>query len=371
MLALDSAAMGSRISDARNRQGMTQAELATEIDIDRSALAKIESGTRRVSALELARIASTLGERIEWFVTDAPAAIVSHRNAQAPGTPDAAIDRMIEQIARNVEFVIEQDQSLQLENQEGRDRPRSNESIEEQAHSVRGRLGLEASEPFSDMSRRVNSLGLLTFVFDLGQEAADAASLLLSNGGVALVNGHLQVGRRRLALAHEVGHYVFADEYSVDWRIDDRDDDAWEGRLDRFARALLLPSRAVVDRWNELTSHDGNVRAAAVKIASEFQVDMSTLSRRLSELGVVNSDRAGFIRSVRTTRADIVDFNLVPRDELRPICLPKRYEAAVLRLFRSETVSPARAMELLFDSWEVDDLPELPKLPQNAIWNFV
>ena len=80
MPALDAAAMGVRVAEARGRAGLTQAQLAAATSLDRSALAKIENGTRRVSALELARIADAVDERIEWFVTDAPPAVVSHRN---------------------------------------------------------------------------------------------------------------------------------------------------------------------------------------------------------------------------------------------------------------------------------------------------
>ncbi|MEV6981638.1 helix-turn-helix transcriptional regulator [Sphaerisporangium sp. NPDC051017] len=55
--------IGQRITEARHRKGLTQAQLAVAISIDRSALAKIENGSRRVTALELSRIADTLGER--------------------------------------------------------------------------------------------------------------------------------------------------------------------------------------------------------------------------------------------------------------------------------------------------------------------
>jgi transcriptional regulator with XRE-family HTH domain len=42
--------IGARIAGARERAGLTQAQLAGEVDLDRSAISKIENGTRRVSA---------------------------------------------------------------------------------------------------------------------------------------------------------------------------------------------------------------------------------------------------------------------------------------------------------------------------------
>ncbi|HET8640932.1 MAG TPA: helix-turn-helix transcriptional regulator, partial [Pseudonocardiaceae bacterium] len=99
-MAVDAAAVGQRIADARGRAGLTQAQLAAAASLDRSALAKIEAGNRRVSALELARVAEVLGVRIEWFVYEAPEAIISRRSAQEPGTPSPRIDAAVERVTR-------------------------------------------------------------------------------------------------------------------------------------------------------------------------------------------------------------------------------------------------------------------------------
>ncbi len=364
--------MGKRIAGARERSGLTQAELASAVFLDRSALTKIENGTRRVSAIELARIADTLGERIEWFVTDPPTAIVSHRNLWEPGATSPAIDRMVDRVARNVEFAIQHDDRWSLDTPPQLWRPKTSGETERCASQVRLLLGLDDTESFLDTSIRVGRLGLLAFAFDLGPEAADAASILLAHGGVAVVNGHLRVGRRRLALAHELGHYLFADAYTVDWRIAEQDDgNTWETRLDQFARAVLLPAAGLRQMWTDLRGHGDDLRAAAVRVASAFRVDMSTLARRLLDLGQIEQDEAHRIRSVRTTRADIVEFNLLVHDELVAPSLARQYEESVLRLYRGETVSPARAIDLLFEVWDEEDLPALPQLPESAIWKFV
>jgi len=364
--------MGERIAAARGRAGLTQAELAAEVSLDRSALTKIENGSRRVSALELARIADALGERIEWFVTEPPKAIVSHRNVQEPGGKSPAIDRLIERVAWNVEFVIEHSDRLDQPQLGGLSRPGTLDEAERAADRARSLLGLDEVQPFPGIADQLVEAGLLVFSFDLGPDAADAASILLAAGGVAAVNGNLHVGRRRLAAIHEFGHYLFADEYVVDWRVADSDDaNAWETRLDRFARAVLLPAHGLRQSWEALVSGGDDLRTVVVKIGSKFRVDMSTLARRLVELRIVPQDQAQRIRAVRTNRADIVEHNLVVGAELVAPGLPTPYERAVLRLYRQELVSAARAADLLFDTWEEDDLPALSQLPESAIWEFV
>jgi Zn-dependent peptidase ImmA (M78 family)/DNA-binding XRE family transcriptional regulator len=369
---LDSVVIGQRIAEARGRAGLTQAALAAAVAMDRSGLAKIETGARRVSALELARIADAVGQRIEWFVEDAPAAIISRRNLQEPGAPSPAVDAYIERIARNVEFLEAHDDQFRLESPKALQRPGSANEPEVSAAAARALLGLDDSEPFLNAAVRLADVGLLVFAIDMGGDTADAASILLARGGLALINGHLHVGRRRLALGHELGHYLFADEYTVDWRVNEQDDrDGWESRLDRFARAVLLPPSGVSRYWNERSQAGDDIRTAAVKIASAFRVDMSTLSRRLLELRLVEQSDASQVRLFRTTKADIIEFDLLVHQELSPPELPRPYITSVLRLYRNEIISAARATDLLLDAWDEADLPKLPTLPEGAIWKFV
>jgi Zn-dependent peptidase ImmA (M78 family)/transcriptional regulator with XRE-family HTH domain len=364
--------VGRRIAEARGRAGMTQAQLAAATSLDRSALAKIETGGRGVSALELGRLAEALDTRIEWFLEDAPAAIISRRNAQEPGAPSPAIDAVIERLARNVEFTVAHDPRFRPEAPQVQPVPTSPDEAEALAQTARVTIGHDLSTPMINLAEKVAGLGLLAFCLELGIESADAATILLPEGGVAIVNGSLHTGRRRLALAHEWGHYLVADDFSMDWRVAEyQDSQRREYLLDRFARALLLPAAAVRAAWTDYTSGDGDLRTAAVRVASEYRVDMATLARRLTELDILGHADAGQVRAVRTTMADIVELDLVVGDELAPPTLPRPYERAVLRLYRGETISATRALDLLLDTWDEDALPELPKRSADAIWQYV
>lgn len=352
---------------------MSQAELAAAVQLDRSVLSKIEAGQRRVSALDLARLSEALDTRIEWFVRDAPPAIVPRRNAQEPGAPSARIDSMAERITREVEFVLGHDSRLRLSSAPVQAVPQTTAQAETLAATARELIGVDSAGPCTHLDAKVAENGLLVFSLDLGVESADAATVLLRSGGVTIVNGGLRVGRRRLALAHELGHYLVADEYTVDWRVAEHNDSEHrESILDRFARAFLLPEHSLRTSWSTYTSgHDGDLRTAAVRIASTYRVDMATLARRLHELDLVTKAEAARIRSVRTTRADIVELDLVVGEELTPPTLPREYERAVLRLFRSESISAARALDLLLETWSEDMLPDLPARDPDQIWQYV
>ncbi len=57
--------LGRRIAQARVEADMTQAELGRAIGLDRTAVAKLEAGARKVSATELVSIASALDRPID------------------------------------------------------------------------------------------------------------------------------------------------------------------------------------------------------------------------------------------------------------------------------------------------------------------
>jgi Zn-dependent peptidase ImmA (M78 family)/DNA-binding XRE family transcriptional regulator len=372
-MSVSSEVLGQRIAEARGRAGLTQADLASAVSLDRSALTKIELGSRRVSALELAQIADALHTRIEWFVEQAPEALISHRNTQEPGAPSPAIDAWIERIARDVEFVLANDDRFQFAVAPEHTPPATVDAAETLASRARGLLEIDDVEPCRQLADKLTGLGLLVFALDLGTESADAATILLATGGVSVINATMRVGRRRLALAHELGHFLVADEYTVDWRVAEQTNpERRESLLDRFARALLLPATGIRRAWQEFRD-DGryDLRSVAVRLASTYQVDMATLARRLGELDLIDSDQAGRIRSTRTTRADIVEMDLVVGDELSPPTLPREYERSVLRLYRAETISAARALDLLLDTWDEDALPALGERTEDEIWQYL
>jgi len=66
-----------------------------------------------------------------------------------------------------------------------------------------------------------------------------------------------------------------------------------------------------------------------------------------------------------------VELGLLVAVELAPPMLPDAYVKAVLNVYRSEQVTAARALGLLLDTWQEEDLPDLHTLPADAVWSFI
>ena len=63
--------VGARVALARRTLSLTQAALAERIGVHRSAIARIESGSRQLNALELAALARITDLPIDWFIGEA------------------------------------------------------------------------------------------------------------------------------------------------------------------------------------------------------------------------------------------------------------------------------------------------------------
>ncbi len=369
MADLDARQLGARVRYTRTRKGLTQEELAQRVGLDRTAINKIETGSRKVAALELSDIARALRVQMASFFDDPLPAVVAHRSSQGLDTVDSQIDSLLTEIASEVEFVHSLSPFKAKAPQKPWETPATGEAVEAMAVRARKALGAELGAPIANLARRVEALGLLVFAKDLGVDTADAGTLLLEHGGVTLINSANRVGRRRLALAHELAHFLVADQYTIDWRVGTADLNL-EARFDGFARALLLPREAISTRWKELQVNSGT-RSAAVILASVFQVDMTTLARRLLDLGLVDPPAAGDIREVRTTQADMIEFDLHPGDELAGEVQPLIYQQAVLRLIRDERISRERGRDLLWRLVDDADLPSPRTRDESEIWKFV
>jgi transcriptional regulator with XRE-family HTH domain len=66
--------LGERLRDARKYLGLNQDEVAQYLKIPRTALVDIESGQRRVEAIELARLAKLYKQPVGYFTGEDAAA---------------------------------------------------------------------------------------------------------------------------------------------------------------------------------------------------------------------------------------------------------------------------------------------------------
>lgn len=330
---------------------MTQADLAAGIGLERTALVRIESGERKVSATELVAIAGTLDRPVDWFFAESPAAIVSRRRDPAVGGFSRTLDRALENAARDVAF-LEDRRLLSPAERPVHKAPQSFEDAENLARSVRAEAG-QPDGPLLDLQSVAESLGLLGFSLSLGPDAGDAAYVEVGSFGVAVINGTTDPGRRRFSLAHELGHHLTGDAYEPSPRLGASDT---ERMFNAFAAHLLMPRSSVLGIWGEFSAR--SPRLAAVAVAVRFSVSWTAACNQLKNLGLIDSRERERLLEDDLRRGELFEFGERFAVELDPPGIPPAYARAVVSAYRKGQLTAARTVELLHRSVGEADLPE-------------
>jgi len=354
--------LGERLAHARKTARLNQADLAAAVELDRTAVTRIESGDRKVDFLELARIAEVLRRPIDWFLSPPLPAVVSRR--QNPDVADESqADVLLEGLARDVALLTEM-KVLSPPAAWRRSPAESVEGAEAAARDLRRHLDV-GTGPIWDLARLAERVGLYAFGLDLGEDALDGSYLALEPGGVALVNGRADPGRRRFTLVHELGHHVFADQYSPEWILAP-DGGGGEKLINAFAIHFLAPREAVVERWRQLAGAT-DPRPAAIVIAADYGVSWTAACNQLRTLGLVDDRTRERLVVDRPRRADYLEGGVALREELVPPAVPPGFAQAVMKAYRRHKVSGARAVELLRGTLVTADLPPEDEVPLDAM----
>ncbi|WP_030456992.1 helix-turn-helix domain-containing protein [Herbidospora cretacea] len=355
--------IGERIAHARKTRQLSQQQLADALAIDRTAITKLETGRRQLKMMELVRLSEILQRHMDWFILGPHQAVVSRRAAVGGGVEEK-IERVIEDLARDVSVLVDV-RSLT---------PRRDEHIraikpgdsdwaaEAAAADARELLRLDPYQPVLDLAELVERTGLLAFSFPLGDSAADGAYTLVEGVGMAVVNGDLPAGRRRSTLAHELGHHLFGDAYSLDWGAHTSSN---EDAIDGFAVNLLFPRAGVTRRWRTLRQ-EGDLRYAAIVISAEYRVSWTAALRQLRRFDLVSADEYRTLDSRSPTKADYLECNVRVVEELSPTHIATGLSAAAIHAYRTYGISDTRAIEILRGQVDVGDLPEPNKIPFEA-----
>jgi Zn-dependent peptidase ImmA (M78 family)/transcriptional regulator with XRE-family HTH domain len=342
--------LGRRIAEAREDAGRTQAELADLVGLDRTAIVRVEAGTRKVSATELVAVAAALERPIDWFVTESPPAVISRRRNPAVGGFSRKLDVALEDIARDVNFLAERHILTHAERLV-RQTPQSFEDAEGLARSMRVEVGLPDG-PLLDLQSVCERLGLLAFSLALGPDAGDAAYVRVGDLGVAIVNGTTEPGRRRFSLAHELGHHLVGDAYEPEPRIGISET---EKMFNVFAAHFLMPRPAVQSTWNEFRRQ--SPRLAAIAVAVRFRVSWTAACNQLRDLGLIDIRERERLVENDLRKGEVFEFGERWQPELEPPAVPSEYARLVVSAYRTKRLTPARTVELLHGTVTESELP--------------
>jgi transcriptional regulator with XRE-family HTH domain len=348
--------VGERMRAARLAAGLSQEELGVRAGLDRTMIVKIESGNRRIDAMELIRLSSALQVPVDFLLRPAPA-VLSRRASVVTEDADTEVERESGRLdLALVAWLHEVQQLVGL----GVLRPGpllrakgpvdSQTAARELALWVREQLdvGLDAIGSLVELCERAGQYVLVTDV------PGEGASLVDGDIAVAVVSLQGDPGRRRATAAHELGHLVVGDEYSNDLGVHASRAER-EALIDVFAAELLLPSQ-VLDE--ERSASEGISRDQLVGLAARYRTSWSLAVRQATHAGVLSAQaRRDWGRSTPTRSEFMEALGWAPQPDLEAIRVPPRYAHAVMEAWRSGALTATRVVELMHGQVSAADLP--------------
>lgn len=254
--------LAHRLQQARKAAGLSQAEAAEAFGVARPVLSQIETADRKVSSLELDRLARLYGRLPADLLEeefDPEESLLTAFRAVGEMELDRETQRSVIRRCREVAEATRQlESALGIVRvfagmaPAGRVAPQPKgiwqalEQGERMAIEERRRLGL-GQAPVPDLVDLLEAQGILTAILDLPEDVEGLTLALPSGPFVAINRRQPSLTRRRFSLAHEYGHVLLDGVVRASVTHRQHQEDAREKRANRFAAAFLLPEEGVME----------------------------------------------------------------------------------------------------------------------------
>jgi Zn-dependent peptidase ImmA (M78 family) len=298
MITLDQinlAELGERLRVARSNAGLTQEEAARAVDAARTTLIAIEQGQRKIRIDELRKLAALYNVSINELLRKTATVVDLAAKFRAVNQPSCAREHFDEAITTLNKLAAS---SVELETRLGyrsahyylpeRKILPGNliDQAEELALQLRHRLGLGLSPIVDIFSLLESELGIRIFLRPLHSSISGLFAFDPAVGPCMLINSKHPRERQILTAAHETGHFLVL-RSSPDFNCG-FGSDATATREERFVNlfgiAFLMPSAALRERFQELSSNNRFSPRQLILLAATFNVSIEAMCRRLEAL---------------------------------------------------------------------------------------
>jgi Zn-dependent peptidase ImmA (M78 family) len=286
--------IGERLRIARESAKFTQASAAKAIDVARTTIIAIEQGQRRVRMDELQKLAAVYGTSANAILRREAVHLdmVPRFRKLSQSTSDA-----IEGAAQLLNDLVRAE--VELENALGIKRSRNypperpllpgdvRAQAEQDAQELRDWLGL-GSGPILDIISILDlQLGIRVYLRRLDGKMSGLFAYDETAGACILLNANHPADRVRQSGIHELSHFVSTRQQPEVLVEDEKFTSREERYANCFARCFLTPSRAVRQRFAEITAGQSHLtRRHIILLAHAFGVSREAMGRRLEELSL-------------------------------------------------------------------------------------
>lgn len=289
--------IGERLRLAREESNIRQADAATAIDVARTTIVAMEQGQRRPRTSELLKLAKLYKTSVNALLRQEAIHVdLTPRFRKLPSSNDHAVEEAVKLLSDLAKAEVELENLLGIKRI--RNYPPERQILpgdvrvqaEQDALELRQRLGLGLA-PISDIVTILEmELGIRVFVRRFNGSISGLFAYDDALGACMLLNANHPRERRAATAGHETGHFISKRKEPEILHVNEQENSREERYANAFGSTLLMPARAVMQKFNEVTAGASKLtRRHVIILAHSFGVSREAIVRRLEELGLTKA----------------------------------------------------------------------------------
>lgn len=281
--------VGDVILVLRRAADITQEELADRLGITQAALSRYENDLREPDADMVEKLSATLEVTTDFLLHEfrmtGAIAADAHMRRQRTAKPSdwKRVEARLNMMRMHSAYLLER-VPLQPRHQVIQVDP--DEHTPAQAADILRASWRMPIGPVRNLLRWVEASGVIVVEEDFGTHRIDGMSQWAGEHAVIILNNALPTDRKRLTVAHELGHLVLHNRY-IDSDV--------EEQANEFAAEFLMPAHVISPQLSNLTL------GKLTDLKAEWGVSMQAIFERAYRMGKVNTeDRQKFHRQMNS-----------------------------------------------------------------------
>jgi Zn-dependent peptidase ImmA (M78 family) len=336
---------GERLHLARKKSSYSLRDLADRLEgkVSAQAIGKYERGEMMPSSGILIALSRALGVSVDFFAAPSGVRLGNIDFRKHSGTSVRERAQVEAEVIEHVERYLLIEEILDMKSSEwhapfNRRIVAASEDAEKVAEDVRNIWHL-GEDPIPNLTELLEEKGVKVMLLDLPDRVSGLTCDVQREDKepvpVIVVNRAHPLERRRLTMAHELGH-----------RVMDASEEILEKAANRFAGAFLQPREHV---RREVGYHRHRFGAAEVMATKRlYRVSASALVVRCRDLGIISQDTlVRIFQTVGRTWRGTEPQPLESADQRGEFEEPKRFQRLCYRALAEDLITETKAAELL------------------------
>lgn len=283
---------GERLRIARNFNGLTAEELASQLDVSKQMISKYENNRLIPTNEKIFKIQSILRFPIDFYYPKQNITYKEetfYRAFKTKSQSDKSISNLSKRFSAAIRYALEQYIDFPTLDKELRG---NFTDYREAAKIIREKWEL-GDKPIENISRLLEKKGFVISKLSEGGGKVDACCGVVEiekDEYFIIVDSSLNSSyyRQQFSLAHELGHYLFDSGSYDENELDSLEVQIMENRANNFASELLLPEKRIREDFQTINVEKID---SYLQLKQKWNVSIAALVARAYELEVVTSDQ--------------------------------------------------------------------------------